>query len=81
VDDFSSKLGLPRPLETVESIDADHMQMATCSNRTDPQYRAIVGVLKLFIRSNVLDGSIPQQVSSIAATTTVPGRPGVASMS
>jgi hypothetical protein len=56
VDDFSSKLDLPRRLETVESIDANHMQMARCSDKADPRYRAIVGVLKQFIRSMVLDG-------------------------
>ncbi|KAJ9634903.1 hypothetical protein H2199_008767 [Coniosporium tulheliwenetii] len=56
VDDYSSKLDLPRPLETVESIDANHMQMARCSDRTDPRYRAIVGVLKHFMRSGALDG-------------------------
>ncbi|RYP33538.1 hypothetical protein DL767_004713 [Monosporascus sp. MG133] len=51
VDDFSSKLDLPRPLETVESIDANHMQMARCGDRADPRYRAIVDVLHQFIRS------------------------------
>lgn len=56
MDDYSSKLDLPRPLETVESIDANHMQMARCSDRTDPRYRAIVGVLKHFMRSGALDG-------------------------
>jgi hypothetical protein len=56
VDDFSSKLDLPRLLETVESIDANHMQMARCSDRADPQYRAILGVLKQSMRSAALDG-------------------------
>ncbi|KAL2018181.1 hypothetical protein VTK56DRAFT_1206 [Thermocarpiscus australiensis] len=56
VDDFSSKLDLPQSLETVESIDANHMQMARCSDRADPRYRAIVGVLQQFIRRIVLDG-------------------------
>jgi hypothetical protein len=51
VDDFSSKLDLPRAIETVESIDADHMQMARCRSRDDAQYRAVVGVLKKFVRS------------------------------
>ncbi|OAL56153.1 hypothetical protein IQ07DRAFT_558137 [Pyrenochaeta sp. DS3sAY3a] len=53
VDDFSSKLDLPRELETVESIDADHMQMARCSSRGDQGYRAISGVLKAFVRQDV----------------------------
>lgn len=50
VDDFSSKVDLPPPFETVESLDADHRQMARCSSRTDPQYRSITGVLKQFMR-------------------------------
>lgn len=50
VDDFSSKLDLPERLETVESIDANHMQMARCRSRTDPQYRAISKVLTQFMR-------------------------------
>ncbi|KAK3905061.1 hypothetical protein C8A05DRAFT_41968 [Staphylotrichum tortipilum] len=35
-------LDLPRSLETVESIDANHMQMARCGDRADPRYRAIL---------------------------------------
>jgi hypothetical protein len=50
VDDFSSKLDLPRALETVESIDANHMQMVRYSSKDDQGYRAIVGVLRAFIR-------------------------------
>jgi len=62
VDDYSSKLDLPRPLETVESIDANHMQMARCRNKDDPQYRDILGVIKQFLRTGVLDrdGSVLQ---------------------
>jgi hypothetical protein len=56
VDDFSSKLDLPRAIETVESIDADHMQMARCGSRDDARYRAIVGVLKKFVRSGLPGG-------------------------
>jgi len=55
VDDFSSKLDLPRSLETVESIDANHMQIARCGDRSDPRYRAISGVLKQFLRSGTYD--------------------------
>ena len=55
VDDFSSKLDLPKSLETVESIDANHMQMARCSDRSDRRYKDILGVLKQFIRSMDLD--------------------------
>ncbi|KAI2626550.1 hypothetical protein GGR54DRAFT_591476 [Hypoxylon sp. NC1633] len=51
VGDSSSKVGLPD--ETVESIDANHMQMARCSDKEDPQYRAIMGVLKKFFRDSL----------------------------
>ncbi|KAI1118919.1 hypothetical protein F5Y14DRAFT_438398 [Nemania sp. NC0429] len=57
VDDYSSKVGLPL-LETVESIDANHMDMAKCKDKTDPRYKAVVGVLKLFIRSLPLGGDV-----------------------
>lgn len=68
MDDFSSKLDLPRSLETVESIDANHMQMARCGDRSDPRYRAIVGVLQQFIHPTVLDGNGRlQEVSSTAS--------------
>lgn len=62
VDDFSSKLGLSRATETVESIDADHRQMARCKSRSDSQYRAIFGVLKKFVLASTPsgDGSIPR---------------------
>ncbi|KAF2468687.1 WD40 repeat-like protein [Lindgomyces ingoldianus] len=49
VDDFSSKLDLPRSLETVESIDANHMQMARYNSKDDQGYRAVCGVLRSFI--------------------------------
>jgi hypothetical protein len=32
-------------------MDANHRQMARCSDRTDARYRAILGVLKQFMRS------------------------------
>ena len=67
VDDFSSKLDLPRSLETVESIDANHMQMARCSEKADARYRAIVGVLQQFIRHMVLDGTWVQEMPSAAS--------------
>lgn len=53
VGDFSSKLDLPRTIETVESIDANHMQMARCGSRDDAQYRAILGVLRRFEQSEL----------------------------
>ncbi|CAH0003652.1 unnamed protein product [Clonostachys byssicola] len=46
VDDFSSKMDLHRGLETVQSMDADHRQIAKCINKEDPRYRALLGVLK-----------------------------------
>ncbi|KAF1936591.1 hypothetical protein EJ02DRAFT_459401 [Clathrospora elynae] len=59
VDDFSSKLGLPRALETVESIDANHMQIARYSSKGDQGYRAISGVLKAFVRQELENQQIP----------------------
>lgn len=54
MDDFSSKLDLPSGLETVESIDANHMEMARCRSRDDARYRAIAGVLRQFVRKEHL---------------------------
>ncbi|TRX96992.1 hypothetical protein FHL15_002298 [Xylaria flabelliformis] len=65
VDDYSSKVGLPPAFETVESIDANHMQIARCRNKADPQYRDIVGVLKHFIRSGKLSGQVQDSTSTI----------------
>ncbi|KAI9692806.1 MAG: hypothetical protein M1820_009354 [Bogoriella megaspora] len=53
VDDFSSKLDLPRELETVESINANHMQMARYYRREDEGYRAISSILKAFLRQEL----------------------------
>ncbi|KAI1374708.1 hypothetical protein F4677DRAFT_455383 [Hypoxylon crocopeplum] len=50
VADFSSKVGLPRQFETVESIDADHMQMARCSKKTEPPYSVLLKVIRQFIQ-------------------------------
>ncbi|KAF2679087.1 hypothetical protein K458DRAFT_375514 [Lentithecium fluviatile CBS 122367] len=58
VDDFSSKLDLPRTLETVESIDANHMQMARYSSKDDQGYRAVCGVLRSFIQQELEDQGI-----------------------
>jgi tetratricopeptide (TPR) repeat protein len=57
VDDFSSKLDLPRNFEVVESIDANHMELARCRDRADPRYRAILGVLRQFMQNQVLCGN------------------------
>ncbi|KFY17491.1 hypothetical protein V492_00633, partial [Pseudogymnoascus sp. VKM F-4246] len=53
VDNFSSKLDFAREKETVETIDANHMEMARCSSRDDACYRQICGVLKQFIRTGL----------------------------
>jgi hypothetical protein len=53
VDKFSSKLDLAREQETVETIDANHMEMARCTSRDDARYRQICGVLKKFIRTEL----------------------------
>ncbi|KAK4163332.1 Alpha/Beta hydrolase protein [Cladorrhinum sp. PSN259] len=49
VEDFSSKLGLPRNMETVETMDADHREMARCHDRSDPKYKAICEVLRQIV--------------------------------
>ncbi|KFZ16903.1 hypothetical protein V501_02016 [Pseudogymnoascus sp. VKM F-4519 (FW-2642)] len=65
VDDYSSKIDLPQALETVEGIDANHMEMARCHDRLDQRYRAILGVLKQFMRTKVTCvSSRPQDMPS-----------------
>ena len=64
VDDFSSKLDLPRSLETVEHINANHAQMVKCSSRDDERYRAISGILKHFLRSYVPENEPIHEISS-----------------
>jgi hypothetical protein len=51
VENFSSKLELP--LEQLESIDADHMQMTRYSSKYDQGYRDICDILKLFIGQEI----------------------------
>ena len=67
VDDFSSKLDLPRELETVESIDANHMQMARYSSSDNQGYRAISGVLKAFVRQELGRQQVPPAVAADTA--------------
>ncbi|KAH9865613.1 hypothetical protein J1614_009198 [Plenodomus biglobosus] len=62
VDDFSSKLDLPRGLETVESIDANHMHMARYSSRDDQGYRVISVVLKACVRQELESLQIPPAI-------------------
>jgi len=64
VDDFSSKLGLPPALETVESIDANHRQMARFSSKDDQGYRAIKNILLRFMESKAEDA--PQKENTAA---------------
>lgn len=68
MDDFSSKLDLP--FETVESIDANHMEMAKCSDREDARYRAVLGVLQQCIRSERLGRGGMTSPTSRAQTQT-----------
>jgi len=70
VNDFSSKLDLPT-LERVESINANHMQMARCRNRSDESYRAIAGVLKQFLKNIDPKTGLPIRPSMPAQ----PGKP------
>jgi len=69
VDNFSSKLDLPRELEAVENIDANHMQMARYCNKDEHGYRAISGVLKSFVRQE-LDGkgTSPARPADVSCT-------------
>ncbi|KAF2174575.1 hypothetical protein K469DRAFT_614070, partial [Zopfia rhizophila CBS 207.26] len=69
VDDFSSKLGLPRTLEAVETIDANHMQMARYSSKDDQGYRAISRILKSFVRQEVDSQSVPPANTAEASST------------
>lgn len=70
VDDFSSKLDLPLNIQTVESVDADHRQMTKFASSEDAGYRAIVSVLKKFIRSDV-QNKVPLSIRSKPRKETV----------
>ncbi len=65
MSDASSKLGLPK-IETIESIDANHMQMARCKDRSDESYRFIVAVVKQFLGKP--DVNMDQPVRSVTHT-------------
>ncbi|KAL9025121.1 MAG: hypothetical protein Q9196_006007 [Gyalolechia fulgens] len=71
VSDFSSKLGLPKT-ETVESIDANHMQMARCTNRSDESYRFVAGVLKQFLKNAGLNSRHQAEVSCSTTSYCIP---------
>jgi hypothetical protein len=74
VDDFSSKLDLPRALETIESIDADHMQMVRYSSRGDEGYRAIFSIFKGYI-SNELEIQTTLEAEARNASRTLRKKP------
>ncbi|KAF5854463.1 hypothetical protein GGP41_007228 [Bipolaris sorokiniana] len=74
VDNFSSKLDLSREFETVESIDANHMQMARCTSRDDQVYRTISGVLKTYVKQQ-----LKNQQTSLASGGTATGLTDAAS--
>lgn len=67
VNDISSKLDLSGSVETVESIDANHMSMARCGDRQDVRYRAISGVLNQFIRTGLVpeEGATSEQILQV----------------
>ncbi|KAK1826132.1 hypothetical protein QBC39DRAFT_335302 [Podospora conica] len=83
VSDFSSKLDLSRRIETVESIDADHRQMARCPSQSCHQYRAIRGVLKDALKlssgKDALIPHVPGPPLSSQAPVEVEAAPPVAS--
>jgi hypothetical protein len=54
VNEFSSKLDLVESIKTVESINANHMEMARCNSWSDERYRKIQGVLRQFLNKGVL---------------------------
>lgn len=60
-------MGLPL-LETVETIDANHMEMARCVSRNDSPYQAIVGVLKQFMGSGIASNGRFRPQGDIPAT-------------
>ncbi|KAI0380177.1 hypothetical protein F5Y04DRAFT_257611 [Hypomontagnella monticulosa] len=51
VEPFSARLDFRKEIETVESIDADHRDMARFSQTSDEGYTAVEGVLSSFIRN------------------------------
>ncbi|KAI8651259.1 NB-ARC domain-containing protein [Fusarium keratoplasticum] len=72
VDDFSSKFDLPPTIQTVESIDADHSRMAKFSDKDDPGYCAVLGVLRQFVRSSSEPKTEQQVEARVEATTVTP---------
>ena len=71
VSDFSSKLGLPN-LETTESLDADHSRMVRCKDRSDENYRAIVGVLKQMLKREASSTDLPTRPITLTQQKATP---------
>ncbi len=69
VDNFSSKLDLARDQETVETIDANHMEMARCSSKDDASYRQIHGVLKQFVRARLSSKETNSDTNEVKSCT------------
>lgn len=78
MDDFSSKLDLPKSVETIEGIDANHMQMARCGDKSDPQYRAIYGVLKQTLSRLPEASSEARNILPLRTASEIPEDVGVA---
>ncbi|KAL8741826.1 MAG: hypothetical protein Q9190_005609 [Brigantiaea leucoxantha] len=73
VSDPSSKLGLPR-FEKIESVDANHMQMVKCQDRSNESYRCVAGVLKQLLKGASSNTKLPlasviqmQQAATLSA--------------
>lgn len=49
VDDFLSKVDLASTQKTVETINANHIQMTKYSNRDNPGYQVVSDAFKVFI--------------------------------
>ena len=56
----------------METIDANHREMARCTDKNDPRYHAFVGVIKQFMRSGMLSSQNNKAQESILATRTKP---------
>lgn len=64
VDDFSSKVDLASEQETVETIDANHMQMTKYCSKDDSGYMMVLGVLKRFIARLNAPGAASTEIIS-----------------
>ncbi|KAI8966751.1 TPR-like protein [Daldinia sp. FL1419] len=69
VPDFSSKVGISEAFEVVETLDADHMQMARCTRPTDQLYSSLLKIIKQFVAGG-LQRYNPQ--SPLPSTPSIP---------